>query len=901
MPTNDTEAFKNEISTIENIIKEYKNNARILMIGDFNACPERIKLDTYKNLSKISRIKNNIKYIRYPNDTIFIKFLSKHKLELTSKQFTQYTYNTFLLDNRQSNIDYVILYESTQWQELISIDVVCECCCGPTCWDLLNTSDHRAIKVELNVNMDKVSHLTEETNKKNDNAMYVNWKIEWMVNRYQMLFEKYASLSELNTTISKLKKEPSNQTAQALIDHYNSCVLISKSKVIIKRTHNQTNGNYNNYNLEVRNAIRNKNLNKDKTDLKTKELNSYYRREQRRLIRKQTSEQAYKRIERINSKFNAPNRNEFWKEIKNQTKTKKEEVKINVKDLEKHYKDVMNKPEGEAKVNNAELITKINRYYDDIKDKNGNIEIGEEQINRYITNLKNNKAPGFTKIENEAYKYAPRDPTILMLKTLLETIINYRLAPELINVGVLSPIIKDVKSSPSDINNLRPITLSEPIAIILESYLMEEMQTNITINKLQFGFRKAYSTQHAIYVLKETILQHQLEKKPLYLCFLDFSKAFDKINKYLLIYKLMNMIGIFLLFFLTTYIMLAKIQIKNGTARSSIFEVMRGVKQGGPASPFLFALYVNEMIDQVIENGRIVDTYGIRSGIICYADDTTVASKNIKDLTSSTNVISNYCVNNEIKLNESKTKWMQIGGKNSALECLKINDVDIEKVSRFKFLGFELTSNMSYYEHITTRINKSRNMIYAMNKLGFGTLNLTPNIKTFMYGVYARSVLTYGFENIYFNKKILNEIRTYESTIIKRALYLPKHSSVTKIFNALNITPIDVVIKKRKLNFLVRISENNITREIAEAQSIMINNLHKQSLLREIYENYISKPIPEINTLAELLGAVQNELISIKNKWIRTDESDCINHLLKNRTRSNNKTLYNLICNYEVG
>jgi hypothetical protein len=241
---------------------------------------------------------------------------------------------------------------------------------------------------------------------------------------------------------------------------------------------------------------------------------------------------------------------------------------------------------------------------------------------------------------------------------------------------------------------------------------------------------------------------------------------------------------------------------------------------------------------------------------------------------------------------------MKIGAPNKTDEKLIINNQLIEKVSRFKFLGYELTSNMRYYEHVSTRINKSRNMVYALNKLGFGGYRLSPKIKTFMYGVYARSILTYGFENIYFNTKILTEIRTYESTIIKRALYLPKHCSVTKIYLALNISPIDTVIKTRKLKFLVRLSDNELTKTIVEKQCQIIFELHKQSLIREIIDNYITQPVPAINGLDELITVVKRELVSIKNKWEPTEESESIKYLLSNRSRSNNITLYNLICKY---
>jgi hypothetical protein len=899
MPTNDIAAYKNEISIIENIIKDHKRNKKVMIVGDFNACIDRMKSDNNTRLNKIQRIQNKIKYIRYPNDNILLKFLTKNNLEITSRQYTQYSYNTFLLANRQSNIDNIILVEATSWMELSSINVVCHCCCGPTCWDPLNLGDHRAIRIEIKIRPMILpnSNNTNDINKSTSDHK-INWEIQWMKMRYQLLMTKHCELSKIDDTIDNLIQKPSNQSAQALMDHFNSCILLSKIKIKTRRLTGKNRTNNNNYNWETIEAIKNKKLHNDKTEPATKLLNSHYRREQRRLVRKQNSEEAYRRIDRINAKFQSKSLNGFWQELKHQTKATKDEVCIDIKTLETHYKNTMNKPEGEEKINIIETQSKIDNALELINNKIGEIEISEMRINKHIDNLKNKKACGFNQIENEAYKLAPRDITVRVIKILFETIINHKLKPELLNIGVLCPIIKDNKAANNDLNNIRPITLSEPLAIILEGYLLEELQAGVNIHELQFGFRKNYSTQHAIFVLRETILQKQMEKTPLYICFLDFSKAFDKINKVQLVFKLINYINLFILQLMITYIMIARIQIKNESNKSGIFEVSRGVKQGGPASPFLFAWYVNDMIHQITEEGRITGIYDIRSGMLCYADDTTVASNNISDLEHNTTIISKYCTDNEIKLNESKTKWMKIGGTNKQNESLKINEQVIEKVERFKFLGFEITSNMKYYEHVATRINKSRNMIYALNKIGFGSYRLAPRIKTFMYGVYARSILTYGFENIYFNKRTLNEIRTYESTIIKRALYLPKHSSVTKIYLALNITPIDTVIKTRKLKFLIRLESNDLTKTIIEKQCLRVTELHKQSLVREIIENHLTKPTPNIANLGDLISATEKELTLMKNKLERTDEAESINYLLNNRTRNNNITLYNLICKY---
>ena len=103
-----------------------------------------------------------------------------------------------------------------------------------------------------------------------------------------------------------------------------------------------------------------------------------------------------------------------------------------------------------------------------------------------------------------------------------------------------------------------------------------------------------------------------------------------------------------------------------------------------------------------------------------------------------------------------------------------------------------------------------------LNKIGFNNYRMKASLKSFLYKVYSRSTLKYGFENVYFNKKLINEIKGHEGTMIKRALYLPKYCSTTAILNALNIQPVDMLIKKCKLNFLLGLTKDKLTYKILE-------------------------------------------------------------------------------------
>ncbi|ELU13034.1 hypothetical protein CAPTEDRAFT_81038, partial [Capitella teleta] len=54
----------------------------------------------------------------------------------------------------------------------------------------------------------------------------------------------------------------------------------------------------------------------------------------------------------------------------------------------------------------------------------------------------------------------------------------------------------------------------------------------------QFGFKNNHGTDQCIYVLKEIVDSYRVMNSTVFLCFLDASKAFDRVNYFTLFNKL---------------------------------------------------------------------------------------------------------------------------------------------------------------------------------------------------------------------------------------------------------------------------------------------------------------------------------------------------------------------------
>ena len=82
---------------------------------------------------------------------------------------------------------------------------------------------------------------------------------------------------------------------------------------------------------------------------------------------------------------------------------------------------------------------------------------------------------------------------------------------------------------------------------------------------------------------------------PVDVLYTDFSKAFDKVNRVLLWLTLYNKIGHTLTTSLLKYYSISKAYVLLDGEMSSIFNTTIGVKQGGPLSPRLFAIYIENV------------------------------------------------------------------------------------------------------------------------------------------------------------------------------------------------------------------------------------------------------------------------------------------------------------------
>ena len=153
--------------------------------------------------------------------------------------------------------------------------------------------------------------------------------------------------------------------------------------------------------------------------------------------------------------------------------------------------------------------------------------------------------------------------------------------------------------------------------------------SNNILSQHQFGFRDDYRTTDAIFVLRSIISQYKNQSnKPVYACFVDFSKAFDSVIRNAMFFKL-GQLGIKgnALKLITSMYSQSEHIIKAGGSYSIPLPSKLGVKQGCNLSPLLFNLFINDIHSIFGQNCVPVNISNWKINSLSFADDLVILSE----------------------------------------------------------------------------------------------------------------------------------------------------------------------------------------------------------------------------------------------------------------------------------
>ena len=189
---------------------------------------------------------------------------------------------------------------------------------------------------------------------------------------------------------------------------------------------------------------------------------------------------------------------------------------------------------------------------------------------------------------------------------------------------------------------------------------------------------------------------------PLYMCFIDYAKAFDCVNHQLLWQDMQKMgFPVHVIELLEHLYKNQEAAVKTSCGTPEWFSIERGVRQGCIVSPSLFNIYSENIIREATENTSVGITIGGRkNNNLRYADDTTLQllCESKEDLMELLTRIQHLSKEKGLLLNTRKTKIMVVDKNRTDDHKFILNGEELEEVKSFVYLGSLINTEVKLIE-----------------------------------------------------------------------------------------------------------------------------------------------------------------------------------------------------------
>ena len=347
---------------------------------------------------------------------------------------------------------------------------------------------------------------------------------------------------------------------------------------------------------------------------------------------------------------------------------------------------------------------------------NSNVKVHVNEVKETIDKLKAGKGAGRESLQSEHFKYASPVLSVLMT-SVINAMIVHGYMPKSAMDSVIVPILKDKKGSINDKSNYRPIAMTTVFSKLFESVILNKYADLLMSLDNQFGFKAGSSTDQCVFMLKQIIEFYNNLGSPVYICFLDASKAFDKLNQWALFFKLiLRGIPCVIVRIFVFWYQHQQFYVRWGNTLSSSFHTINGVRQGGIISPSFFNVYMDHLSHALNLSGTGCHFNGSIANHLMYADDCCLIAPSPAALQHLLDICASYASHFTLVYNELKSKCMVVKPRSlSAISVpsFSLNDKVLPCVTDMKYLGVILSCDMSD----DTDLNRHRKYIYRQGNM----------------------------------------------------------------------------------------------------------------------------------------------------------------------------------------
>ena len=240
---------------------------------------------------------------------------------------------------------------------------------------------------------------------------------------------------------------------------------------------------------------------------------------------------------------------------------------------------------------------------------------------------------------------------------------------------------------------------------------------------------------------------------------------------------------------------------------SDYFISVNGVRQGENLSPFLFALFINDIEEFLIQygcdptetKGADINTF-LKILVIMYADDTVLFANSKENLQKCLNGLHAYCDKWKLQVNAEKTKVMIFSSRKVKSRNINftIGGKSIDIVDEFKYLGVTISHNGNFRANFKDLKEKGDRAIFSLIKKARKE-KLPLDIQFELFDRMVIPVILYGSEIWGYNK--LDMLERLHLKFCKMLMRVKQSTPDVMVYGETGRLCLEYHVKLRMINF----------------------------------------------------------------------------------------------------
>ena len=412
-----------------------------------------------------------------------------------------------------------------------------------------------------------------------------------------------------------------------------------------------------------------------------------------------------------------------------------------------YFEELMNvENERENRLDNAEIVE---------QEVDG---ISMDEVRVAMKKMKKGKAVGPDDIPVEAW-LCLGEIGVRFLFRLFNRILNGEKMPTEWRRSILVPIFKN-KGDAQDCSNYRGIKLMSHSMKIWERVVEARLRGMIEICEQQFGFMPGRSTTDAVFALRMVMEKFREGQKELHCVFVDLEKAYDRVPRDELWYC-MRRSGV-----PEKYVKVIQdmyedcvTAVRCAVGVTEGFKVEVGLHQGSALSPFLFAILMDRLTDEVRKE---------LPWTMMFADDIVICGPSKEQVEEDLEQWRHALERRGMKVSRRKTEYLCVNGREEG-GTIQMQGTELAKVEEFRYLGSTVQSNGQCDREVKRRIQAGWNGWRKVTGV-ICDKRIPARVKGKVYKTVVRPSMMYGLETVPLTKRHEAELEVAELKMLRFSL-----------------------------------------------------------------------------------------------------------------------------------